>query len=110
MTGLLTGRQITCRRRRTALCDPLGIVRALVDDHRDGHLAVEDVAPVVAQQPHVQPGHGDPVDVALVEVGHPVETRGWASPRSPEAWPEKHPRIHLHFTPTSGSWLNLVEI
>jgi transposase len=22
---------------------------------------------------------------------------------------EKHPRFHLHFTPTSSSWLNLVE-
>ncbi len=26
------------------------------------------------------------------------------------AWLEKHPRITLHFTPTSGSWLNLVEV
>lgn len=25
------------------------------------------------------------------------------------AWLEKHPRMHLHFTPTSSSWLNLVE-
>ena len=25
------------------------------------------------------------------------------------AWLSKHPRFHLHFTPTSGSWLNLVE-
>jgi transposase len=25
------------------------------------------------------------------------------------AWLEKHPRIHMHFTPTSASWLNLVE-
>ena len=25
------------------------------------------------------------------------------------AWLEKHPCFHLHFTPTSGSWLNLVE-
>ncbi len=24
-------------------------------------------------------------------------------------WLEKHPRIHFHFTPTSASWLNLVE-
>jgi len=24
-------------------------------------------------------------------------------------WLVKHPRFHLHFTPTSGSWLNLVE-
>jgi len=27
-----------------------------------------------------------------------------------EAWLVKHPRITLHFTPTSGSWLNLVEV
>ena len=26
------------------------------------------------------------------------------------AWLERHPRIHLHFTPTSASWMNLVEI
>ncbi len=25
------------------------------------------------------------------------------------AWLRKHPRIHLHFTPTSASWLNMVE-
>ena len=25
------------------------------------------------------------------------------------AWLEKHPRFHLHFTPTSASWLNQVE-
>jgi transposase len=23
-------------------------------------------------------------------------------------WLDKHPRFHLHFTPTSSSWLNLV--
>src|ERR1700677_3433300 len=26
-----------------------------------------------------------------------------------KVWLEKHPRFHLHFTPTSSSWLNLVE-
>ena len=25
------------------------------------------------------------------------------------AWLQRHPRMHLHFTPTSSSWLNLVE-
>ncbi len=25
-------------------------------------------------------------------------------------WLADHPRIHVHFTPTSGSWLNLVEV
>ncbi len=24
-------------------------------------------------------------------------------------WLLRHPRFHLHFTPTSASWLNLVE-
>ena len=24
-------------------------------------------------------------------------------------WLLRHPRVHLHFTPTSSSWLNLVE-
>ena len=26
------------------------------------------------------------------------------------AWLERHPRVQLHFTPTYGSWLNLVEV
>lgn len=26
-----------------------------------------------------------------------------------EEWLSKHPRIHMHFTPTSASWLNMVE-
>jgi transposase len=26
-----------------------------------------------------------------------------------QAWLAKHPRFHLHFTPTSSSWLNLIE-
>lgn len=31
--------------------------------------------------------------------------------KTPEvkAWLEKHPRFHLHFTPTGASWMNLVE-
>ncbi len=24
-------------------------------------------------------------------------------------WLDRHPRVHCHFTPTSSSWLNLVE-
>ena len=27
-----------------------------------------------------------------------------------QAWLAKNPRVQLHFTPTSGSWLNMVEI
>lgn len=26
-----------------------------------------------------------------------------------EEWFQRHPRFHLHFTPTSSSWLNLIE-
>ncbi len=26
-----------------------------------------------------------------------------------QAWLKRHPRFHLHFTPTSSSWLNLIE-
>ena len=26
-----------------------------------------------------------------------------------KAWLKRHKRVHLHFTPTSASWLNLVE-
>jgi hypothetical protein len=26
------------------------------------------------------------------------------------AWLAKHSRVQLHFTPTSGSWLNLIEV
>ncbi len=35
----------------------------------------------------------------------------YASHKPPKVmtWLEKHPRFHLHFTPTSASWLNLVE-
>ena len=29
--------------------------------------------------------------------------------RQGQSWLVKHPRIHLHFTPTSASWLNMVE-
>jgi transposase len=35
----------------------------------------------------------------------------YATHKTPEIrrWLLRHPRFHLHFTPTSGSWLNLVE-
>ncbi|TKB67688.1 MAG: hypothetical protein E8D47_03805 [Nitrospira sp.] len=26
-----------------------------------------------------------------------------------QRWLTRHPRVHMHFTPTSSSWLNLVE-
>jgi transposase len=35
----------------------------------------------------------------------------YATHKHPEVktWLEKHPRFHMHFTPTSSSWLNMVE-
>ena len=27
-----------------------------------------------------------------------------------KAWLARHPRVHRHFTPTSASWMNLVEM
>ncbi len=36
----------------------------------------------------------------------------YATHKTPEvrAWLSRHPRFRVHFTPTSGSWLNLVEV
>jgi len=35
----------------------------------------------------------------------------YATHKHPEvqAWIAKHPRFHMHFTPTGASWLNMVE-
>lgn len=30
-------------------------------------------------------------------------------PEKVQRWLKKHPRFHMHFTPTSSSWLNLIE-
>ena len=38
-----------------------------------------------------------------------VDNYGTHNHPNVRAWLEKHPRFHLHFTPTSSSWLNLVE-
>ena len=38
-----------------------------------------------------------------------VDNYGTHKTAEVKAWLAKHPRFHLHFTPTSASWLNLVE-
>jgi transposase/DNA-binding XRE family transcriptional regulator len=38
-----------------------------------------------------------------------VDNYGTHKHRVVRAWLAKHPRFHMHFTPTSASWLNLVE-
>ena len=51
------------------------------------------------------PDRGDGVELHLVMDNYAthkrVEVRDWLA---------ANPRIHVHFTPTSGSWLNLVEV
>lgn len=44
------------------------------------------------------------LDVHLV-----VDNYGTHNHPNVQAWLTRHPRFHLHFTPTSSSWLNLVE-
>ena len=39
-----------------------------------------------------------------------VDNYGTHSHATVRAWLAKHPRVHLHFTPTSASWMNLVEV
>ena len=38
-----------------------------------------------------------------------VDNYGTHKHPSVQSWIRRHPRFHLHFTPTSSSWLNLVE-
>src|SRR5215211_6911239 len=51
------------------------------------------------------------------ETGHPdrqlhLVMDNYAAHKHPhvQAWLAANPRIQVHFTPTSGSWLNLVEV
>ena len=63
-------------------------------------------------------GHGERVNI-LGSGAWPGRQRGgnhlvldnYATHKAPvvKRWLEKRPRFHLHFTPTSGSWLNGVE-
>ena len=53
----------------------------------------------------------------LIDISTPAEkdlhliVDNYATHKHPKvkAWLAKHPRIHIHFTPTSASWLNMVE-
>jgi transposase len=47
-----------------------------------------------------------PADLAIHLV---MDNYGTHKTPAVSAWFARHPRFHLHFTPTSGSWLNLVE-
>jgi transposase len=39
-----------------------------------------------------------------------LDTSSTHSTPEVERWLERHPRVHFHFTPTSASWMNMVEI
>ena len=54
---------------------------------------------------HVARAYPDQAELHLV-------MDNYATHKRPEvkAWLAANPRIHVHFTPTSGSWLNLVEV
>jgi transposase len=39
-----------------------------------------------------------------------VDNYGSHKTQKVKAWLKRHPRFNLHFTPTSASWLNMVEI
>lgn len=53
----------------------------------------------------------------LIDVSSPSEKQlhlivgNYATHKHPavKRWLSRHPRFHMHFTPTSGSWLNMVE-
>jgi DDE superfamily endonuclease len=45
----------------------------------------------------------------LSKVGLVMDNYGTHKVSKVQAWLARHPRYHIHFTPTSGSWLNLVE-
>src|SRR5215211_848908 len=49
---------------------------------------------------------------AYPDQGRDLVMDNYAAHKHPKvkAWLAANPRIHIHFTPTSGSWLNLVEI
>jgi transposase len=46
---------------------------------------------------------------AEVELHLIVDNYGTHKHPRVKSWLRRHPRFHLHFTPTSSSWLNLVE-
>jgi hypothetical protein len=45
------------------------------------------------------------------EIFTPLLTDNYATHKHPRVrkWLKRHPRFHVHFTPTSASWLNMVE-
>ena len=44
-------------------------------------------------------------------MSRPTDVDNYGTHKTPRIrrWLTKHPRFHVHFTPTYGSWMNLVE-
>jgi transposase len=49
--------------------------------------------------------HGTPIELHLVMDNYAAHKKAEV-----RQWLEKNPRIHVHYTPTSASWMNLVEV
>jgi hypothetical protein len=58
-----------------------------------------------------EPRPGAPRKITDAQIERAIATTLESTPRDATPWSTRlrHPRFHLHFTPTSASWLNLVE-
>jgi hypothetical protein len=80
--------------------------------------ALEVATPKVTDQCFPQHRHGEFLAfLKLVAKAYPrrqlhlvLDNYGTHTHATVTAWLAKHPRVHLHFTPTSASWMNLVEV
>ncbi len=83
------------------------LVRRVGDRHRGGHRDLQATAPA----PGV-PGVPAPRRPRLPDQPLHLIMDNYATHKHPKvkAWLAANPRIQVHFTPTSGSWLNLVEV
>ena len=80
-------------------------------------LAEDGIVPVEAAKAIRERGGFDIERIQQIEAEVPAYADihlildNYATHKHPKvkAWLAKHPRFHLHFTPTSASWMNLVE-
>src|SRR6185437_13607557 len=83
------------------------LVRGPGGGDREGHRRLPS-----APHPRRVPGVPQTGRQAHPRVPLHVVADNYATHKHPavQAWLAKHPRVRMHFTPTSGSWLNLVEV
>ena len=99
--------------RRDALVEPAAGQGAGPEQRHHRHRLEEVGHPAVADrdvQVLHRPGVGGQGPRRRRTVPEPAGAGRGAQPGRKVAWLAKNPRIQLHFTPTSGSWLNLVEV